>query len=49
MKVDLIISNIYVVTMDSDRKVIRRGYIAIADGVIISVGEGECPGDIQAD
>ncbi|MDD6436001.1 MAG: amidohydrolase [Clostridiales bacterium] len=49
MKVDLIISNIYVVTMDGDRKVIRRGYIAIADGVIKAVGEGECPGDIQAD
>lgn len=40
-KVDILIYNALIVTMNSEKRVIDRGYIAIRDGVIIDVGVGD--------
>ena len=36
--VDLLVTNAYIATMDSDRRIITNGTIAIRNGIIVSVG-----------
>lgn len=40
-KVDLLINNSLIMTMNSKRDVIPRGYVAVRDGVIVDVGFGD--------
>ncbi len=40
-KVDVLINNSLIVTMDSSRTVIPRGFVAIRDGKIVDVGAGD--------
>jgi 5-methylthioadenosine/S-adenosylhomocysteine deaminase len=40
-QVDLLIRNGYVITMDQDRNVFTKGYVAIQDGKITAVGKDE--------
>lgn len=40
-RVDILVSNALIVTMNSERRVLDRGYVAIRDGVIVDVGVGE--------
>ena len=47
---DLVINNAYVVTMDSDRRVLTNGAIATKDGVITAVGPDlDVAGSVEAD
>ena len=40
-KVDILIYNALIVTMNSERRVLDRGYVAVRDGVIVDVGVGD--------
>ncbi len=40
-KVDILISNTLLVTMNSERRVVPRGFVAVRDGVIVDVGVGD--------
>ncbi len=40
-KVDILVNQALIVTMNKDRRIIPRGYIAIRDGVIVDVGTGD--------
>ena len=40
-KYDLIIRNAAIYTMDKDRRVIRRGFVAVRDDRIAAIGEGD--------
>ena len=40
-KVDILVSNSLIVTMNSERRVVPRGYVAVRDGTIVDVGVGD--------
>ena len=40
-EVDILINNALIVTMNKDRVIIPRGFIAVRDGKIIDVGSGD--------
>ncbi|WP_300745794.1 amidohydrolase [uncultured Bifidobacterium sp.] len=46
--VDLLICHATICTMDASRRVIRNGYVVVDDGVIVQIGEGAAPADIEA-
>jgi len=40
-KIDILVNNALVVTMNSEKRVIERGYVAVRDGIIVDVGVGD--------
>ena len=43
LPIDLVLTGGTVVTMDSERRVLTPGWIAIADGKVVNIGEGDPP------
>lgn len=46
--VDLLICHVTICTMDASRRVIRNGFVAVDNGMIVQIAEGAAPADIQA-
>ena len=45
---DIVIKDGYIVTLDKERRVIGRGYVAVKGSTILEVGEGDPPSDMTA-
>ena len=49
MNADLLLKDGIVITMDSKRRVLERGYIAVRSSKITAIGPGDPPMDLVAD